>query len=211
MVRIGHGNCRPATWSDVDLWPCQNARACGTHRLTLFPSANVVASGCKPTRKTAVPVEHDSPPRTPFRSFYTSGSCVDGAPQTKLMACQVPIFGLLLLLLHQRTCRPGRSSGKELPRTAQSKCKKASAATTALIAYASGKAAKSDNRWSRPLMWCFELRIACRSKWHDHSIHRWRSRAKSEAHQERPESEGRFARTSGVGCVRTQTCCGAVE
>jgi hypothetical protein len=42
-------------------WPCQNARACRTHRVTFFSSTNVVRSGQDNT-ETAAPVEHDSPP-----------------------------------------------------------------------------------------------------------------------------------------------------
>src|SRR5262249_13472167 len=78
-------------------WPCQNARACGTHRMTFFSQHQCRCERLQDDTETAAPVEHDSPPRTPFRSFHT----------TRVRSCRSTtmdkIATLLPLYPHQRT------------------------------------------------------------------------------------------------------------
>src|SRR5262249_38421720 len=43
-------------------WPCQNARACGTHRMIFFSQHQCRCERLQDNTETAAPVEHDSPP-----------------------------------------------------------------------------------------------------------------------------------------------------
>src|SRR5215831_7653653 len=44
------GGCEPLALVSLGSWPCQNARACGTHRMTFFPCIMVWVFGPPHTR-----------------------------------------------------------------------------------------------------------------------------------------------------------------